>query len=88
LDLFDNKPYQIIGDVFLIGCYAAQRNSDYSRINKSNIIEIDGKKFIELKQQKTGEKVIIPIKPERDTILQRYDYTLPQTFQQKVNNGI
>jgi hypothetical protein len=88
LDLSDNKPYQLIRDVFLAGCYTAQRYSDYSRINKSNLKKMDGKKFIELKQQKTGEKVIIPIKPELDVILQRYDYTFPKTNQLKVNSEI
>jgi hypothetical protein len=88
LDLSDNKPYQIIRDVFLTGCYTAQRYSDYSKINKSNIKSIGGTKVIELIQQKTGEKCIIPIKTELDTILKRYDYTLPKTFEQKVNEGI
>lgn len=88
LDLSDNKPWQTIRDVFLCGCYTAQRYSDYSKITKSNIKEIDGTKYIEFRQQKTGEKCIIPIRPELDIILKRYDYTLPKTFEQKVNNGI
>jgi hypothetical protein len=88
LDLSQNKSYQIIRDIFLAGCYTAQRYGDYSRINKSNIKKMDGKKFIELKQQKTGEKVIIPVKPELDVILQRYDYTFPKTSQLKVNSEI
>lgn len=53
-----------------------------------NIKEIDGIRYIELIQKKTGEKCIIPIRPELDTILQRYDYTLPKTFEQKINEGI
>jgi hypothetical protein len=88
LDLSDNEPHQIVRDVFLCGCYTAQRYSDYSKLSKSNIKIINGKKFIELIQKKTGEKCIIPIRPELDIILQRYDYTLPKTFEQKVNEGI
>jgi hypothetical protein len=88
LDLSDNQPYQFIRDVFLVGCYTAQRYSDYSVISKSNVKIIGGRKFIELKQGKTGEKVIIPIKPECDAILQRYDYTLPKTLQLKLNTEI
>jgi hypothetical protein len=88
LDLSDNKQHQIIRDVFLAGCYTAQRYSDYSKLTKSNIKEIDGKKYIELKQKKTGEKCIIPVRPELDAILMRYDYSLPKTFEQKVNDGI
>ena len=78
----------VVRDVFLAGCYTAQRYSDYSRINKSNIRDINRTKYIELIQKKTGEKCIIPIRPELNMILKRYDYTLPKTFEQKVNTGI
>jgi hypothetical protein len=49
---------------------------------------IDGKKYLEFIQQKTSEKCLVPIRPELETILQRYDYTLPKTFGQGVNEGI
>ena len=88
LDLSDNKHYQEVRDVFLAGCYTAQRYSDYSKLNKSNIKEISGTKYIELIQKKTGEKCIIPIRPELEVILQRYDYNLPKSFEQKVNKAI
>ena len=39
-------------------------------------------------QKKTGEKCIIPIRPELEAILQRYDYNLPKSFEQKVNKDI
>lgn len=88
LDLSDNKHLREVRDVFLAGCYVAQRYSDYSKINKSNIKVINGKRVIELIQQKTSEKCLIPIRPELEVILKRYDYTLPKTFEQKVNEGI
>ena len=88
LDLSDNKHLQEVRDVFLAGCYTAQRYSDYSKINKSNIKVMGGKKVIEIVQQKTGEKCLIPIRPELEAILKRYDYTLPKTFEQKVNENI
>ena len=37
---------------------------------------------------KTGERVIIPIRPELLSILEKYDYTLPKTYEQKVNSRI
>lgn len=88
LDLSDNKHLSEVRDVFLAGCYTAQRYSDYAKINKSNIKVKDGNKTIELIQKKTGEKCIIPVRPELEVILKRYDYTLPKTFEQKVNDGI
>jgi integrase len=48
----------------------------------------NGLKVIDLIQQKTGERVIIPIKPELDEILKKYDYQVPKTFEQKVNERI
>ena len=87
LDLSKNKLLEVTRDVFLCGCYTAQRFSDYSRVNKSNIRTIEGIKMYHL-IQKTGERVVIPIRHELDIILQRYDYTLPKTFEQKINERI
>jgi len=75
------KHYEVARDVFLCGIYTAQRYSDYSRITKDNIRGGN----IELIQSKTGEKCIIPIRPELDLILKKYDYTLPRTHDQKIN---
>lgn len=87
-DLKDSPVLAKVRDVFLCGVYTAQRYSDYSRISKDMIKEEDGTKYIELIQQKTGEKCMIPIRPELETILSRYDYTLPKTFEQKINENI
>jgi hypothetical protein len=75
-------------DIFLCGVYTAQRYSDYSRINKNMLREENGVKYLTLTQQKTGEKVIIPVRPELEAILSRYDYTLPKSFEQKINDNI
>ena len=88
LDLSKNKPYEIARDVFLCGCYTAQRYSDYSRICKDHIKTYSGRRVIEIIQQKTGEKCIIPIRPELDYILKKYDYNLLRTHEQKVNKYI
>ncbi len=84
LDLSERPHYDLARDVFLVGCYTAQRYSDYSRIRKANIKG----NFIELTQQKTGERVIIPIRPVLMTILKKYNYKLPKTYEQKVNRYI
>jgi Phage integrase family/Phage integrase SAM-like domain len=88
LDLSKLPLVKIARDVFLVGVYTAQRYSDYSRITKDNIRTYSGNKVIELIQKKTGEKCIIPIRPELEEILSRYDYTLPKTFEQKINDRI
>jgi integrase len=88
LDLSDNKPFEVARDIFLIGCYTAQRFSDYSRINSTNIKVVNGGKVIDLIQKKTGSQVRIPIRPELETILKKYDYNPPKTYEQKVNERI
>jgi integrase len=76
-------------DVFLIGCYTAQRFSDFSKIRPAHIKTMaSGLKVIDLIQQKTGERVVIPIRPELDEILKKYNYQVPKTFEQKINERI
>ncbi len=83
-DLDLSGPLEKARDIFLIGCYTAQRFGDYSRIRTEQIK--DG--FIELLQQKTGNKVVIPIRPELDALLKKYGYDVPRTYEQKLNRDI
>ncbi|SFF26984.1 phage integrase SAM-like domain-containing protein [Flavobacterium xueshanense] len=48
----------------LLGCLIGQRGGDLLNITQKNIKEINGIKIIELKQQKTGKIVAIPLLPE------------------------
>jgi len=89
LDLSNNKHKDIARDIFLVGCYTAQRFSDYSTINEGNIRTLEsGQRVIDLKQQKTGNHVVIPVRPELQAILKKYDNRLPRTYEQKVNHLI
>lgn len=89
VDLSDDRHKEIARDVFLVGCYTAQRFSDYSIINEGNIRTLDnGQSVVDLKQQKTGNHVIIPIRAELKTILDKYQNRLPRTYEQKVNKYI
>ncbi len=85
LEGFDEK----VRDLFLIGCYTAQRFSDYKRINPDMMVTLpNGSRSIELIQKKTGTKVIIPIRPELDYLLKKYNYHSPRASEQKGNNHI
>lgn len=68
-----------VRDVFLIGCYTAQRFSDYSRIDEHCIATTTkGTRVIRLEQLKTKAKVVIPIlDPKLETLLKKYDYNVP-----------
>ena len=89
VDLDGDKHKSIARDIFLVGCYTAQRFSDYSTINEGNIRTLEnGQSVIDLKQQKTGNRVIIPIRAELQAILDKYDNRLPKAYEQKVNKYI
>ena len=89
LDLSGDKHKDIARDVFLVGCYTAQRFSDYSAINEGNIRTLEsGQTVIDLKQQKTGNHVVIPARPKLLAILAKYDNRLPESYEQKVNKYI
>ncbi len=48
----------------LLGCQIGQRGGDLLNITDKNIKDLNGIKIIELKQQKTGKLVAIPLLPE------------------------
>lgn len=58
-DLTNNKKLEQVRDLFIFGSWVGLRFSDYSSIKPENIKEIDGDYFIDMKTQKTGERVII-----------------------------
>ncbi|MBK9716783.1 MAG: tyrosine-type recombinase/integrase [Saprospiraceae bacterium] len=84
LDLTKVPNLDLIRDLFLVGCYTAQRWSDYSKIDNLNIQD----DFITLIQKKTNEKVILPIKPKLKQILNKYPngftFIAEQTFNRKI----
>ena len=54
----------------LLGCLIGQRSSDLLNITFKNIKEVKGMKIIELKQQKTGKLVAIPLLPDAVEIIE------------------
>jgi len=89
LDLSATPHHEKARDLFLIGCFTAQRFSDYSRIRPEHLKTLqDGTRVIELNQVKTAGKVVIPILPELETILARNNYTSPSMTDVKLNKYI
>jgi len=67
-------PYlERVRDLFIIGCWTGLRYSDWNKVISENIN--DG--FLELKQEKTGSAVIIPLHQTVIEILEKYDRKLP-----------
>ena len=70
-----------VRDLFLIGCYTCQRFSDYSRIKSNNITKSYSGKYyqITLRQEKTGNKVTIPLLNDNvKNLLAKYDNNVPR----------
>lgn len=86
LNLDKNKRLDEVRDLFLVGCYTGLRFSEFADIKTENFTS-DG--FIEIKQNKTQNKVVIPIKKELKQILEKYQYKLPKAISnQKFNEYI
>jgi len=70
----------------IFGCNIGQRVEDLLNITLKNFVEINGKKYIELTQEKTGKEVLIPITKQCERILST---GLPYAIsQQKLNEYI
>jgi integrase len=76
LDLkgFNNKLDEEIRDMFVLGCYTGLRFSNYSKINLDYLQ--DG--ILTAIQKKTKQKVTIPILPNVQKIIDKYNGELPK----------
>ena len=79
-------PYlERVRDCFLLLAWTGSRYSDLDKIGKTDIK--DG--YITFRQQKTNNKVVIPLHPVVAEILEKYDYNLPEPItNQKFNEYI
>lgn len=71
-------------DIFVLGCYVAQRHSDYSRISSKDVQD----ECITVIQKKTGRRITIPLHPIAKKILEKYKGSLPRMPQQVLNRQI
>lgn len=56
-----NEAHQNARKWLLLGCNLGQRGGDLLKLNESNFVNRNGLEVIELKQQKTGKNVTIPV---------------------------
>ena len=82
LDLSEQPRLEKVRDLFLVGCWTGLRFSDFTRIRRQ---DMDGE-FIEMRTQKTGEIVVIPIHPQVEAIIQRYAGKTPNSLPHPMSN--
>lgn len=76
-----------VRDQFLMLAWTGCRYSDLNKLVKENIdTSSTGRQFFKMTQQKTGTEVYIPILPEVERILKKYEYKMPKPMSnQKFN---
>ena len=89
LDLSHNKRMEQALDLFIIGCFTGLRVSDYNSLSERNIRVENGVRMLKIKTAKTGRVVAIPLRPEIEEILIRYEGNPPPTMpDQRLNDLI
>lgn len=86
-DLSQFPRMELARDAFIVLSETCLRISDYKKIDV-NIRTIEGKRFIDIRQTKTGGKVIIPLTQRFEAIWKKYGNKLPQIPEQHVNRYI
>lgn len=68
---------KVVRDYFVISCYTALDFSTIKKLEKENIYDKGGKKYIRIQRVKTKSNVIIPVHPLVNEILESYSFSMP-----------
>lgn len=82
LDLSKDSRLERVRDLFLVGCWTGLRFSDFTAIKSKNIQ--DG--FIEIKTQKTGETLAIPVHDTVKAIMSKYKGKTANSLPPSISN--
>lgn len=75
LDLSDRPYLDSNRDLFIVVCTTGLRYSDLRQLNKKRIIRKASGNEIQLKTQKTGQGVVIPIDSRLQSVIDKYQHT-------------
>ncbi len=87
---YTKRPHlDIARDLFVIAAVTGLRVSDYKSLSTSNIKTFRGIQYLEIKTQKTGKVVHIPLHPFIKDILKKRDGQFPKMIpEQKINEAL
>lgn len=85
-----SKQLGITRDLFLFSCYTglAYVDSQNFDFEKNIITGPDKRKWIHIQRQKSGSDTYLPLLPEAEEILKKYDYKVPKKSNSKMNKGL
>lgn len=86
LDYSDNKQYDQIRDVLIIGCYTGLRYGDLHKLRPEHIDKEN--ELIQIKQGKVQRSVTIPFIDYVPEIMKKYNYELPKIHLNEFNKEI
>jgi site-specific recombinase XerD len=75
-------------DLFLIGCFTALRFSDWTKVDKTRMKELEGVQVVTIIQQKTKGHTTLPVSNRLKKVLMKYPGGLPKLSNQKENKSI
>lgn len=81
LDLSGQGVLEVVRDAFVLGCLTGFRFSDYSTVKPDEIR--DGMLFIT--QTKTDDRVVVPLRPDTQAILEKYHMEMPSISNTEFN---
>lgn len=85
---FESQPQQKAIDMFLVACHTGVRFGDIIRISKARIKKHNDTTILTLNNQKTKERIDVPLSKKVLEILEKYDYNLKLMSSQKTNHYI
>lgn len=84
-----NSTLDNVRDWLIISCFTGQRISDFKRFKPSMIKANDWGRTIEIRQQKTGKYVTIPLLPQVEAILKKRNNKFPDPIiDQRYNDDV
>lgn len=87
LDLSSNLRLEPVRDWFLIGCWTGLRFSDWKTLKAEHVItNAKGDRSIAIKAQKTQQPIVIPVSPELEVILGKYNTSQGQGFPRLISD--
>jgi len=81
----------LVRDLFIFCCYTGLAYNEMNTLKREHLIKgFDGNKWIQMKRQKTGKDISVPLLPKANEIIKKYtsesEYVLPKMSNQKINS--